>query len=220
MDHNKAVMARRIKFILEKPAFISFAFNTHKGKNRKLHESIFPSKTGNKKQISEINKFLVTYFSDVIKRINEICESMSPRKSYDKYFKEVISDLHSGLEKERLCNKFDEDTPIFWSYFTKMVNIIIYELVTHNELVETPQFNKIKCTIHVPIDRKVISELKERTASIKSSKMEMNDFLTSYKRLDSINSEKLYDLVQASIREVQDIRGEPPIYIEDAYSLT
>lgn len=233
MGHIEAVMGRRIKFILEKQSFISFAFNTHKGENKKFIKSIFPSKTGNKNQILEINKFLVTYFTSAIKNIKEICNSnhlSSRRDCYDKFLKVIFKDLHSELEKKGLCDKFEENTSIFWSYFTKMVNILIYEIITHNELVDASQFHKIKWIVHVPIDKNVICELKGRIRAIKSGgekecdimrKMEnIEKDISFYKRLDSINSEELYDRLQNSIRIVQEIRGEPPIYIEDAYSLT
>jgi len=224
MNHIEAVIARRIKFILEKQAFISFAFDTHKGRYRKLKKSIFPSKTGNKNQILEINKFLVDYFSNVVKNVLEICESdpRSARLRYDEYFREIIRELHRKLEDSGLCNKFNEDTPIFWAYFTKMVNIIIYDLITHNELVETSKFHKIKWFIHAPIDNKIISELRRRIPSLEDLRKmnEIKKMLKFCKRLDSIDSEESYDQIQRAIRIVQDMRDEPPIYIEDAYSLT
>jgi len=214
MDHIKAVIARRIKFILEKQSFISFAFNTRKGKNKKLHKSIFPSK---KKLIPEINRFLTKYFKEEINKLQTINES----SCYDEYFKKLINDLYSKLRKKGLCNNFKKNTAIFWSYFTKAVNIMIYDLVTHNELVETSKFNRIKWLIHVPIDNKVISEARKRIRDLESTVAEeMERELAFFKRLDSINSEELYDKTQKIIRKIQKFRHEPPIYIEDAYSLT
>jgi len=44
MNHRQLAIARKVKFIFEKGAFISFAFDTHKGINKKYIVSLFPSK--------------------------------------------------------------------------------------------------------------------------------------------------------------------------------
>lgn len=231
MDHIKAVIARRVKFIIEKQSFISFAFDTRKGKNLKRVNSIFPSKKRYQDKKLKIKDFLVDYFINVVEKIKGISEFDRDyaKSAYAKYFKRLIRDLHRKLKKKGLCNKFEEDTGIFWAYFTKMVNILVYDLVTHNELVKASEFRKIRWFIHVPVDSKIIRALKNRIHSIKNGKgkssaitRKMNDienFLKSYKQLSSIKDEKLYDQVQDSIRTVQNILGKPPIYIEDAYSL-
>ncbi len=46
MNHRQLAIARRVKFIFEKAAFVSFAFDTHKGINRKAVKSLFRSKEG------------------------------------------------------------------------------------------------------------------------------------------------------------------------------
>ena len=127
MDHIKAVIARRVKFIIEKQSFISFAFDTRKGKNLKRVNSIFPSKKRYQDKKLKIKDFLVDYFINVVEKIKGISEFDRDyaKSAYAKYFKRLIRDLHRKLKKKGLCNKFEGDTGIFWAYFTKMVNILV-----------------------------------------------------------------------------------------------
>ena len=67
--------------------------------------------------------------------------------------------------------------------------------------------------IIVPVNSSVGCKSQQQQNEIKNS-------LEFYKRLDTINSKKLYYQIQIAIRNVQDERKEPPIYIEDVYSLT
>ncbi len=120
----------------------------------------------------------------------------------------------------KLCNDSSIDNYLFWSYFTKTSNILLYDILTSNEVIETQKFLSVRDFMHVPIDKKIINEIQDRI-----SKCNMNDKgkiiskLKYYNRLDKIDSQKNYVYIQGVIRKVQKLFGEPAIWIEDAYTL-
>lgn len=52
MNHRQLAIARSVKFIFEKDAFVSFAFDTHKGINRKEVKSLFRSREGKESRLN------------------------------------------------------------------------------------------------------------------------------------------------------------------------
>lgn len=216
MNHRELAIARKVKFIFEKGAFISFAFDTRKGKNRKHIRSLFPSKKGKEYRLALI-KSIALFFDENISKV----VSVRFQEEYDKVFCQFIGDFRNFLLKRKLCNDFSTDNYLFWSYFTKTSNILLYDILTSNEVIETKKYLSIRDFMHVPIDKKVINEIQERiTKCNMDDKGKIISKLKCYNKLNKIKSQDDYNYIQDVIRKVQNLYSEPAIWIEDAYILS
>jgi len=216
MNHRQLAIARKVKFIFEKGAFISFAFDTHKGINKKYIVSLFPSKKGKEYHLSLIKSIALFFDENVTKLV-----SVKSQEEYDKAYFHFINDFQNFLLKRKLCNDFQTNSYLFWSYFTKTSNILLYDILTSNEVIETEKYLSIQNFLHVPIDKKVIKEIQKRILGCNvDDKEKIISKLNRYDKLNKIKSEDDYLYIQYVIRKVQKLRGEPPIWIEDAYILS
>lgn len=215
MNHKQLVIARRVKFIFEKAAFVSFAFDTHKGINRKEVKSLFRSKEGKESRLNLI-KSIALFFDKNIARL----VSVKSHEEYDKAFYHFINDFRDFLVYGKLCNDFSTDNYLFWSYFTKTSNILLLDILTSNEVITTQKFLSVRDFIHVPIDKKIINEIQYRISKCNmDNKRKIISKLKYYNRLSKIDSQEDYIYIQGIIRKVQKLFSEPAVWIEDAYIL-
>lgn len=216
MNHRQLAIARRVKFIFEKAGFISFAFDTHKGRNKKKIISLFPAKQGKEFRLNLI-KSIALFFDKNIARL----VSVKSQEEYDKAFYHFINDFRNFLVKRKLCNDFSTDNYLFWSYFTKTSNILLYDILTSNEVIETQKFLSVRDFMHAPIDKKIINEIQDRISKCNmDDKGKIISKLKYYNKLNKIDSQEDYIYIQGVIRKVQKLFSEPAIWIEDAYILS
>ena len=100
-------------------------------------------------------------------------------------------------------NGIDEDR---WGYFAKLVNIIIYEIISNRELFDEKDWLRLRPFLHVPLDWNVTYYLNRIT-----------DTIPSLAVLKGMSKEK-YLGIQASIRELAEKYNIPSIWFEAAYS--
>lgn len=100
-------------------------------------------------------------------------------------------------------NGIDKDR---WGYFAKLVNIIIYEIISNRELFDEKDWLRLRPFLHVPLDWKVTYHLNQIT-----------DTIPSLEILKGMSKEK-YLRIQRSIRELAEQYNVPPIWFEGAYS--
>ncbi len=100
-------------------------------------------------------------------------------------------------------NGIDQDR---WGYFAKLVNIIIYEIISNRELFDEKDWVRLRPFLHVPLDWNVTYHLSQIT-----------DKIPSLEVLKGMGKEK-YLIIQKSIRELAEQYEVPPIWFEAAYS--
>ena len=128
--------------------------------------------------------------------------SLSSREEYDTWILGLIREdcwapySRNGLEHDR------------WAYFAKLLNIVIYEIVTHRELVSESDWQRLQFFLHLPLDSQIFSFLAELDASIPDPGI-LKDMTA-----------KQYLEIQAVVRRLAAQCGVPPIWFEDAWSGT
>ena len=93
-----------------------------------------------------------------------------------------------------------------WSYFAKLINIIVYEIVSNRELFLEKDWIRIKWFLHLPIDNKVISELTKYDSNF--PKIHILKGMTECQYLD----------IQTNARRIAYNFNKPTIWFEDAWS--
>src|SRR5438132_660710 len=86
--------------------------------------------------------------------------SFSSCEEYDAWLLDLIrKDCWAPYSK----NGLDHDR---WGYFAKLLNIVIYEIVTHRELVSESDWQRLQFFLHLPLDSQIFSFLAELDASV------------------------------------------------------
>ncbi|MCK4428237.1 MAG: hypothetical protein KAW16_07135 [candidate division Zixibacteria bacterium] len=98
--------------------------------------------------------------------------------------------------------KFDR-----WSYFGKLINIVVYEIVSNRELFLEKDWKRIKWFLHLPIDAKVIAELKKLDPNF--PKIQILKGMT----------EDQYLNIQTAARSNAENLKKPSIWFEAAWSV-
>jgi hypothetical protein len=125
---------------------------------------------------------------------------MKTRDEYDGWLIQVVErDTWESFSK----NGIDEDR---WAYFAKLVNIIIYEIISNRELFEEQDWLRLRPFLHVPLDWTVTYHLNQIT-----------DKIPPLAVLKGMSKEK-YLGIQAAIRELAEQHNVPSIWFEAAYS--
>src|SRR5260370_33998059 len=103
----------------------------------------------------------------------------------------------------RFCRNIELDR---WAYVAKLINIVIYEIVSNRELFGECEWQRIRSWIHLPLDSLVFTHLQE-----------IDPQFPVRERLQGMTAEE-YRTAQGEIRCLADREGIPPIWFEDAYS--
>jgi len=93
-----------------------------------------------------------------------------------------------------------------WGYFAKLINIVIYEIVSNREVVSKEDWLCIKSFLHVPIDKNVTHHLNQIDSKI-----------PSVVKLKGMSEERYWD-IQNAIRELAKEYNVFPIWFEAAWS--
>lgn len=101
-------------------------------------------------------------------------------------------------------NGIDQDR---WAYFAKLVNIVIYEIISNRELFDEKDWLRLRPFLHVPLDWNVTYYLNQIT-----------DKISPLAVLKGMSKEE-YLMIQKSIRELAELYDVPPIWFEAAYSV-
>jgi hypothetical protein len=126
--------------------------------------------------------------------------SIRTRVDYDSWFVRTIESdnwkrfSRNGLAKDR------------WAYFAKLVNIIVYEIVSNRELFDETAWKRLQPFLHIPVDTIVLRHLcgMERT-------------FPNVKRLKGMSKETYLELQSATRRLARKYKV-PPIWFEAAWS--
>lgn len=113
-----------------------------------------------------------------------------------------------GLTKENrwaCCsrNGLKEDR---WAYFAKLLNIVIYEIVSNRELVSERDWRKVRPWLHVPLDSSVCFTMTQLDPSFRASR-----------HLKGMTQAQYLEM-QSAIRRLARKYGVPPIWFEDAWT--
>lgn len=126
--------------------------------------------------------------------------SLRSRKEYDSWLIDLIKEdrwsrfSQHGLKQDR------------WAYFAKLLNIVIYEIVSNRELFSEENWLRIRPCLHIPLDSNVFGSLFQIDPSF--------PVLWTLKGM----TEEQYLNIQASARNLADKYGIPPIWFEDAWT--
>ncbi|HEU5247707.1 MAG TPA: hypothetical protein VFU09_11500 [Candidatus Udaeobacter sp.] len=77
--------------------------------------------------------------------------ALATRDAYDKW---LLQTIESDCWRRFARNRLGLDR---WAYFAKLLNIIIYEIVSNRELFSDADWNRIRYFLHVPIDASVVT---------------------------------------------------------------
>jgi hypothetical protein len=100
----------------------------------------------------------------------------------------------NGLEADR------------WAYFAKLINIVIYEIVSNRELFSEEDWRRIRPLLHLPIDANVLIHLERLDPSIPK--------VLWLKRMQK----EQYLAIQYGARRMAQSQGVPTIWYEAAWT--
>lgn len=124
-------------------------------------------------------------------------------KTRDEYDKWLIKLVECDKWAPFSRNGIDEDR---WGYFAKLINIVIYEIISNRELFSEKDWQRLRAFLHVPLDWNVTYHLSLITDKISA--------LAVLKGM----SKKKYIEIQDEIRKLAEKHDVPPIWFEAAYS--
>lgn len=122
------------------------------------------------------------------------------KEQYDKWLNWTV-ELDCWANYSR--NGIDLDR---WGYFAKLINIVIYEIVSNRELFLETNWLRLKGFLHVPIDWNVTYHLNQIDTSIRPVAM-LKGMIKAQ-----------YWTIQKAIRKLAEKYDIPPIWFEAAWS--
>lgn len=93
-----------------------------------------------------------------------------------------------------------------WAYFAKLINIVVYEIVSNHELFTETDWKRIRPFLHIPIDSTVMNDLTR-----------IDPTFPSIFTLKGMTKEEYWH-VQEAVRKLAENYGVPPIWFEAAWS--
>jgi hypothetical protein len=126
--------------------------------------------------------------------------SLATRDAYDKW---LLRTVQSNRWRRFSRNRLSSDR---WAYFAKLLNIIIYEIVSNRELFSDVDWRRIQHFLHIPIDSSVIDHVTE-----------IDSRFPRITRLKGMTKKSYLD-VQKFIRHVAAKNKVPPIWFEAAWT--
>ena len=94
-----------------------------------------------------------------------------------------------------------------WAYFAKLINIILYEVVSNRELFCDSDWRRLQSWLHLPLDSTVFDRLRSLDPGFPVPPV-----------LKGMTEEQ-YRCVQRAARELASKFEIPPIWFEDAYAV-
>jgi hypothetical protein len=128
--------------------------------------------------------------------------SFSTRKAYNDWLNGIVKSggWRAYVGKDRTLKS------VRWAYVAKLLNILIYEIVSNRELFSETSWRKIQRYLHVPIDSNVLGYISQ-----------FDPDCLKIKPLYLMTAAN-YRSIQNTAREVARALGVPPIWFEAAYS--
>jgi hypothetical protein len=126
--------------------------------------------------------------------------SLRTRDAYDKW---LLRTIESNRWKRFCRNRLSSDR---WAYVAKLLNIVIYEIVSNRELFSDTDWRRIQHFLHIPIDSSVIEYVTAIDANF-----------PRIKRLKGM-TKRSYLEIQRFVREVAAKNAVPPIWFEAAWT--
>lgn len=93
-----------------------------------------------------------------------------------------------------------------WAYFAKLLNIVIYEVISNRELLSEVDWIRLRSFLHIPVDSTVTLHLSG-----------LDPTFPRVTRLKGM-TKKEYLEVQNATRRLAEVHGVPPIWFEAAWS--
>jgi hypothetical protein len=122
------------------------------------------------------------------------------RRQYDGWLNRVVGlpcwrpHSHNGLAEDR------------WAYFAKLINIVVYEIVTNRELFTERDWKRLRPFLHVPVDAVVLEHL-----------LGLNPEFPAPRQLKGMTSDD-YWRVQDAARQLAHKHRVPAIWFESAWT--
>ncbi len=126
--------------------------------------------------------------------------SLATRDAYDRW---LIRTIQSNCWRRFSRNGLSSDR---WAYFAKLLNIVIYEIVSNRELFFDSDWRRIQHFLHIPIDSSVIDHVTE-----------IDPRFPTIKLLKGLTKKSYLD-IQDFIRRVAAENKVPPIWFEAAWT--
>jgi len=129
--------------------------------------------------------------------------AFSSRKRYDHWLRRTIkSQSWKPYVRKGLTLK-----SVRWAYIAKLLNILIYELVSNRELFSHGNWKRVYRYLHVPIDSNVLAYISQFDSRCPRYLRPLKG-MTGWK----------YREIQKIAREAADVWQVAPIWFESAYS--
>ena len=128
-------------------------------------------------------------------------ETVKNKEEYDEWLLYVIESScwgnfsRNGLKKDR------------WAYFAKLINIVIYEIVSNREIFSEVGWKRVRTFIHIQIDSIVMDHLSELDPQF--------PIIYGLKGM----TKKQYINIQQATRKLAKKYQVPPIWFEAAWSI-
>ena len=129
----------------------------------------------------------------------DLC-AIQTREDYDHWLMRIVE---SNCWRNCSRNGLVEDR---WAYFAKLINIVVYEIVSNRELCQEAVWERLKWFLHLPVDGVVLNHLNTLKPGFPAPSK-----LKGMTKLE-------YLQIQSAARELAVHLGDPPIWFEDAWS--
>ena len=123
------------------------------------------------------------------------------RKEYDSW---LIRIVEADRWAKHSRNGLVEDR---WAYFAKLINIVIYEIVSNRELFAEADWERLRPNLHIPIDSTVMDHLSEIDPNF--------PVIWTLKGM----TKKDYLCIQQAVRMLAKKHDVPPIWFEAIWSI-
>lgn len=138
---------------------------------------------------------------ELFHRINiDFFSKTKTREEYDEWLIKTV-ELNCWQKYSRNGIKIDR-----WAYFAKLINIVIYEIVSNRELFAEADWQRIRSFLHIPIDWNVNYHLRQIEPNF--------PLIITLKGM----SKQQYLNFQERTRKLAEKFGLPPIWFEAAWS--
>jgi len=128
--------------------------------------------------------------------------ALATRDHYDRW---LLRTIESNRWQRFARNGLASDR---WAYFAKLLNIIIYEIVSNRELFSDHDWKRIRYFLHVPVDSSVVHHITE-----------IDPGFPRIARLKGMTKARYLD-IQNFIRDLAQKKRLPPIWFEAAWTST
>ena len=124
---------------------------------------------------------------------------LQSRDEYDNWLLELVED---NCWEQYSRNGLSEDR---WAYFAKLINIVIYEIVSNRELLSESDWQRLHPWLHLPLDSNVFFSLQKIDPAVPATWM-----------LKGMTRQQYWSMQNAA-RKLAEQYDIPPIWFEDAW---